>query len=130
MAQKTLVSAAVVREWARENISLIPEANRAGLGPNARGQLHPNIIAAYEKANQRKTYTRASEAEKPTVTVPVTSVDKAGRKTTRPVTVTTERAREVLGAEGKVGRLSHATLSEALSALAADEVADTFTKAA
>jgi hypothetical protein len=124
------VSGSEVRAWGRANIDSVPESGRKCLGETARGRLHPDLIAAFRKANKGKTYDTGSDAELPTVTVPVTSVDKNGRKTTRPVTVTTVEARKALGQEGRKGRIALGLLSEALSAQAAAEVADTFTKAA
>lgn len=130
MSSKTLVSAAVVRAWGRANVDLIPEGARKGLGETARGRVHPDIRSAFEKANKGKAYVTASDAEKPTVTVPVTALDKAGRKMTRKVTLTTAEARVALGHEkGKRGRFSLDTLSLALSASEADAVADQFSTA-
>lgn len=123
---KKNVSAAVVREWARQNIDLIPEAARAGLGENARGRLHPEIRTAFAKANKGKAY-EPKVAESPTLTVPVTTLDKAGRKTTVKRTLTTAEARTALGQPtSKRGRIPMGVLSEALSAVEAEKVADTF----
>ena len=127
MSNITNVSAAEVRAWGRENIASIPEGARACLGETARGRLHPEVTEAFRKAHKgRKGYT-PKVAEGNTVTVPVTMLDKAGRKTTVKRTLATTEARRVLGhAEGKKGRLSKDTLSLALSAEVANEVADTF----
>lgn len=121
---KKNVSAATVRAWARENISLIPEGARACLGDTARGRLHPEVTEAFAKANRGKTYEpRVAEAN--TVTVPVVTLDSRGRKTTVKRTLTTAEARQVLGGPAK-GRLSHANLSDVLSQREADAHADTF----
>lgn len=114
---RTEVSASTVRAWGRENVEQVPEGARAGLSETARGRIHPDLKAAYEKANKRFTYVTGSEAEKPTITVPVVMLDKAGRKTTRPVTVTTEYARTLLGHAPKTrGRFNKGDLALALEA--------------
>lgn len=125
MAARKNVPASAVRAW-------FAEAQPEGVPtPGSRGRLHPDTIAAFHKANRGLRYETASEAEKPTVTVPVTMVDKAGRKTTRKVTITTEAAREALGhPKGRKGRFNLADLSLALEAQHAAEVADTFATAA
>lgn len=106
MARKN-VSASVVREFARE----------AGMPVGTRGRIHPDVIAAFRKANKGLDYVAASEAEKPTVTVKVKVLDSAGRASTRPVTVTTEHARDLLGhPKGRRGRLPLDTLALALEA--------------
>lgn len=127
MSNITNVSAAEVRAWGRENIANIPEAARACLGETARGRLHPEVTEAFRKAHKgRKGYT-PKVAEGATVTVPVVTLDKAGRKRTEQRTLAVSEARKVLGHEaGKKGRLSKATLSEALSAVEAERFADTF----
>lgn len=118
---KKSVAASAVRTWFAESK---PEGVPA---PGSRGRLHPDTIAAFHKANPRLRYETASEAEKPTVTVPVVALDKAGRKVTKSVTITTEAARAALGhPEGKRGRFNKGDLSLALSAPLADEVADKF----
>lgn len=127
------VSAATVRAWARENVSLIPEGARAGLGENARGRLHPEIRAAYSKAHKGQTY-EPKVAEAPTFTVPVTTLDKNGRKTTVKRVVTNAEARAALGqvtTDGdktlmQRGRMNHGLLALALSAAEADRLADSF----
>lgn len=124
MATRKNVSASQVRSW-------FSETNPEGVPtPGSRGRLHPDTIAAFHKANPRMRYETASEAEKPTVEVKgVESIDKAGRKTSKTVTLTTEQAREVLGHEaGKRGRFAKGDLALALSAVNANAVADQFTK--
>lgn len=123
---KKNVSASIVRAWGRENIDSVPEAARKCLGENARGRLHPDLTAAYSKANKGKGYT-PKVAEAQTVTVPVTGLDKAGRKTTRPVTMTTGEARTALGQPtDRKGRLPERDLSDVLSQVEAAKVADQF----
>jgi hypothetical protein len=122
MATRKNVPASTVRSW-------FAEAKPEGVpAPGSRGRLHPDTIAAFHKANPRLRYETASEAEKPTVTVPgVVSLDKAGRKVSKTVTLTTEQARAALGhPAGKRGRFSKDTLALALSAANAAEVADQF----
>lgn len=121
MATRKNVPASQVRSW-------FTEAQPQGVpAPGTRGRLHPDTIAAFHKANPRLRYETASEAEKPTITVPVTGLDKAGRKVTRQVTLTTEAARAALGhPSGKRGRFNKGDLALALSAREAEKVADTF----
>lgn len=130
MARKN-ASAAEVRTWARQNIDLIPEEARAGLGENARGRIHPAIKKAFEKANPRKVYGEKTDAEKPKVTFKAVVLDSAGRKTTREVALTTAEARALLGHEsGRKGRFNKSDLTAAYEAKVAAEVADQFNKAA
>lgn len=128
MTSKRNVSASAVREW------LTSDAGQDALR-NAdvttvigkRGRHKPEQVAVFHKANPRLRYDTASEAEKPTITVPVTTLDKAGRKRTEQRTLTTAEARAVLGhPKGKRGRFPKSDLSLALSASEADAVADQF----
>lgn len=124
---KSLVSAATVRAWARENVDLIPEGARAGLGENARGRLHPEIRAAFTKAHKGRKAYEPKVAEAQTLTVPVTTLDKAGRKTTVKRTLTTSEAREAMGqSTSQRGRIAMGVLSDVLSQAEAAKVADTF----
>lgn len=107
MATKN-VKAAEVREWAKAN----------GVAIGERGIPNPEVVKAYHKANKGKRYA-PKVAEAATITVKVKTLDSLGRVQTRPVTVTTASARELLGHAPKTrGRFSHATLSLALEALA------------
>lgn len=125
---KKNVSAATVRAWARENVALIPEGARAGLGENARGRLHPEIQKAFAKANKGKGY-EPKVAESQTLTVPVTTLDKNGRKTTVKRTITTAEARVALGQPTSTrGRIPMNTLADVLSQAEATSVADQFSK--
>lgn len=127
MASRKNVPAAQVRSW----FSGLSEAEQGQMPtPGSRGRLHPDTIAAFHKANPRLRYETASEAEKPTIEVKgVESVDKAGRKTSKTVILTTAEARAVLGhPAGKRGRFAKSDLALALSAQNADAVADQFTK--
>ena len=121
MSARKNVAAAAVRSW-------FNEAKPEGIPtPGSRGRLHPDTIAAFHKANPRLRYETASEAEKPTITVPVVSLDKAGRKVTKSVTLTTEAARAALGhPKGKRGRFAKSDLSDVLSQMEAAKVADQF----
>lgn len=121
MAARKNVPASTVRNW-------FADTNPEGVpAPGSRGRLHPDTIAAFHKDNPRLRYETASEAEKPTITVPVVGLDKAGRKTTRKVTITTEAARAALGhPKGKRGRFNLADLSDVLSQAEAAKVADQF----
>lgn len=122
MATRKNVPASAVRTW-------FNETSPTGVpAPGSRGRLHPDTIAAFHKANPRMRYETASEAEKATVEVSgVVSLDKAGRKTSRTVTLTTEQARAALGhPAGKRGRFNKSDLALALSAPLADAVADKF----
>lgn len=128
MASKRNVSASIVREW------LLSDAGQNALR-NAdvttvvgkRGRHKPEQVAVFHKGNPRLRYETASEAEKPTITVPVTTLDKAGRKRTEQRTLTTAEARAVLGhPAGKRGRFAKADLSDVLSQAEAAKVADQF----
>lgn len=127
MARKN-VPASAVREW----FAAQPAADVEGIPtPGSRGRLHPDTIAAFHKANKGMCYETASEAEKPTVTFKATVLDKAGRKTTRSVTLTTEAARALLGhPAGRKGRFNMGDLTAAYEAEVANAVADEFSKAA
>lgn len=121
MATRKNVSAAVVRTWFAQNTPADVPA------PGSRGRLHSDTIAAFHKANPRMRYETAPVAEKRTVTVPVTTLDKAGRKRTEKRTLTTDEARSALGHEkGKRGRFNLADLSDVLSQTEANKFADTF----
>lgn len=128
MAKKN-VSAAVVREFlnSAEGQAALAKAG-APTKVGQRGKFHADQIAVFNKANKGKVYETGSDAEKPTVTVPVTSLNKAGIKTTKNVTLTTEQAREVLGEKGKRGRFNKSNLSDVLSQIEANAVASQFTK--
>jgi hypothetical protein len=127
MASRKNVPASTVRAWATT-----PEGNAALIEaeakfPGSRGRLDPSTLNVFHKANPRLRYETASEAEKPTITVPVVSLDKAGRKVTKSVTLTTEAARAALGhPKGKRGRFAKSDLSDVLSQMEAAKVADQF----
>lgn len=109
MASKKNVPAKAVREWFA---TATPEGVPA---PGSRGRLHPETVKAFHKANPRLRY-ETGVAEKATITVKVQKVDSNGRKSMRPVTITTAEARAALGhAPGKRGRISKDALSAALS---------------
>lgn len=122
MATRKNVPAATVRSW-------FSEAQPEGVpAPGSRGRLHPDTIAAFHKANPRMRY-ETGVAEAPTLTVPVETLDKAGRKRTKNVTLTTAEAREALGQpKNRRGRISRNDLSAALSAVEANKFAGDFTK--
>lgn len=127
MASRKNVPAATVREWATTAEGTAALTKAGAKFPGSRGRLDPTTLTVFHKVNPRLRYETASEAEKPTITVPVVGLDKAGRKVTRKVTLTTEAARAALGHyKGKRGRFNLADLSLALSAAEADAVADTF----
>lgn len=112
MSSKKNVPASAVRSW-------FAETSPTGVPtPGSRGRLHPDTIAAFHKANPRMKYETASEAEKPTIAVPVKTLDSLGRVQTKTVTVTTKEARNLLGhADGKRGRFNKGDLSLALEAI-------------
>lgn len=125
---KKNVSAAVVRTWARENMHLIPEAGHKCLGKDARGRIHPEVTKAFTKANKGKAY-EPKVAEAATLTVPVVTLDKNGRRTTVKRTLTTAEARKALGQDvSRKGRIPMGDLSDALSQAEAALHADQFTK--
>lgn len=127
MAGKRNVSASEVRDWLRseDGQAALSEAGvRTEVG--SRGKHNPDHLAVFHKHNRGKVY-EPKVAEAATVTVPVVTLDKAGRKRTVERTITTAEARDLLGRpRDQKGRLPRALLSEALSAQAAAEVADTF----
>lgn len=121
MAARKNVPAAQVRAWFAE------AAPKGVPAPGKRGRLHPETVEAFHKANPRLRYDVASEAEKPTITVPVVTLDKSGRKRTVKRTITTEEARNALGhPKGRRGRFSHDILSDVLSQREADKFASSF----
>lgn len=116
MATRKNVPASAVRNFAAspEGVKALTEAGAKF--PGSRGRIDPTTIAVFHKANPRMRYETASEAEKATITVAVTSLDKNGRKYTRKVTLTTDAARAALGhPKGKRGRFNHDDLSAVLS---------------
>jgi len=119
MARKP-VSTSEVRAWARENLSLVPEAGHKCLSATARGRLHPEVVKAFRKANPRKDYAEGV-AEDKSVTVRVPKADKNGRVSLRSQTVSYPFAREVAalaGVEvGERGRLGADALSVVGAAL-------------
>lgn len=124
------VSADEVRAWGRANLDLVPEGARGALGENARGLLGKGLVAAFTKAHKgRKTY-EPKVAQHVLIEVPgVESVDKAGRKQTRTVTIPAPEARDLLGEPtSKRGRVSKVKVAAALSAVNAAMVADQFNK--
>lgn len=127
MAGKRNVSASEVRDWLRSDKGQDALAE-AGVPTTvgSRGKHNPEHIALFHKHNRGKVY-EPKVAEAPTVTVPVVMLDKAGRKRTKDMTVTTAEARDLLGRpRNQKGRLPKGLLSEALSARLAADVADTF----
>jgi len=130
MATRKNVPASAVRDFARTDAGAAAIKAAGAKFPGSRGRIDPSTLTVFHKENPRLRYETASEAEKPTVEVSgVVSLDKAGRKTSRTVTLTTEQARSVLGhPAGKRGRFAKSDLALALSAANADAVADQFTK--
>lgn len=120
------VPAARVREWAAtpEGAKAIEKAEAKF--PGSRGRLDPSTIAAFHKANPRERYETGA-AEHATVTVPVVTLDKAGRKRTKEVTITTSEARAALGQPtSQRGRLPLGDLSDVLSQREAEQFAASF----
>lgn len=74
MASKKVVTASVVREWAREQ----------GLTVGTRGRLDPKVREAFEQAHKGKATYAVGHKEPKTVSVSYSSVSAKGRKT--PVT--------------------------------------------
>lgn len=127
MATRKNVPASAVRDFARTPEGAAALEAAGAKFPGSRGRLDPTTLDVFHKANPRLRYETASEAEKPTITVPVTTLDKVGRKTTRQVTLTTEAARAALGhPEGRRGRFNRDLLAGVLSAVEAEKVADQF----
>lgn len=134
MSARKNVPAAAVRDFARtpEGAAALKAAGAAF--PGSRGRLAPSTLAVFHKENPRLRY-ETGVAEAPTIEVPgVVSLDKAGRKVTKTVTVTTKEARVLMGHDvdkgkaSKRGRFAKGDLALALSAANANAVADQFTK--
>lgn len=91
------------------------------VGP--RGRFQPEHIALFHKHNKNSRYETASEVEKPTVAVTkVPFTDSRGRASSKTVTITTEKARALLGHEkGRKGRFNMADLRAALATEVANE---------
>ena len=127
MAARKHVTAAQVREW------LLSDEGQAALASEGvtqevgkRGKHNPKQLAVFHSENKRLVY-EPKVAEAKTVTVPVVTLDKAGRKRTVERTLTTAEARTILGRPlDQRGRLPMGDLSLALSAQEADAVADRF----
>lgn len=107
MSKAKNVSTSEVREWLSAN----------GITVGKRGRLTSEQVAAFHKGNKGKRYEAGSDADKPTITVPVKVTDRIGRATTKKVTLTTAEARKVLGQPtSRRGRFNKSALAEALSA--------------
>jgi hypothetical protein len=125
MASRKNVSASVVREWASENLSSIPEVGHKsvlggkGDGSVVRGRLHPEVIAAFKKANKSLTYETASTAELPTVTFKYAAQNSKGANITKTATILTSEARTLLGHPAK--RKGRFNLTELAAAYAASK---------
>jgi len=119
MARKP-VSTSEVRAWARQNLTLVPEAGHKCLSATARGRLHPEVVKAFRKHNKSRDYAEGA-AEAPTVTVRVPRTDKNGRISLRSQSIAVPFAREVAslaGVEvGARGRLSDEALTVVGAAL-------------
>lgn len=128
------VPASAVREWAATPAGSAALSAAGAKTPGSRGRLDPSTIAAFSKANKGKSY-ETGVAEAPTFKVPVTTLDKNGRKTTVQREVTNAEARTLLGQVSKNakgedvmtrGRMNHGLLALALSAQEADALASKF----
>lgn len=109
-----------VRTWLAENG-----------GAGKRGRIKSSDAERFNAAHKGKfAFTAQSEADLRHITVAgVVSVDKAGRKVTKSVTLPARDARMLVGVPtNQKGRISYATVASALSAQNANDVADTFTK--
>jgi hypothetical protein len=121
------VPASEIRAWGRTQPDF---AGQNWLNDGARGVIPVSARDAFRKEHKGRKVYEPTLAEHATVEVPgVVGIDKAGRKTTKTVTLPTSEARTLLGQPtSRKGRLSKRTLAEALSAQNANAVADTFTK--
>lgn len=108
----------------REVVGVSAVREHFGLPLNQRGRVSAERIAEFEKATGKRVQTGFKPVA--TVTVPVTKVDKAGRKRTRQVEKPLAEVREkalALGVGGERGVLSAkaiAAVGEALSDVAPD----------
>lgn len=116
MATRKNVPASEVRAWGRENVNLVPENARAGLSETARGRIHPDLNAAFQKHNKGKRY-ETGVAETPTTTYKHRTTDKRGRTRWATVNLTAKDARALIGAKPQ-GRVSEAKVVAALEAQA------------
>lgn len=109
-----------VRTWLAENG-----------GAGARGRIKSTDAERFNKAHKGKVlFVPQSEADARHIDIPgVVSVDKAGRKVTKTVTLPAREARLLVGVPtNQRGRISYRTVAAALSAKNAEAVADQFTK--
>lgn len=109
MSKKVVAVPSAVRSWARENLSSI-EGLPEGYSVGDRGQFHPAIIAAYNKAHPRAKYVRSAYVD-PGATRKVTAFKRnaKGGKTPVTKTVVVSEARKAakaagvpLGSQGRV----------------------------
>jgi len=130
------VSNAEVREWLNSDAGQAALAT-AGVSTTvgARGRLNPPQVAVYNKANKGRRFTPRPNgapkraADKPTITVPVVTLNSKGVRTTVKRTLTTDEARIALGQPtSRKGRFSHTALSDVLSQREAAQFADQFTQ--
>lgn len=110
---KRNVSAAIVREWAKDNLSSISEEGHLSLtGRNGvvRGRLHPKVIEAFNRANKSQKYDPSVKTpnEKTLIKRTIMVESKSGRKTPRTVTLTADEVRTLTKTEGTVGRIPDA----------------------
>lgn len=112
-------SASQVREWLASN---------GGVG--ARGRIKAADAERFNKAHSKNKvrYTPESDAEKRHTDIEgVVMLDSAGRKVTKTLSITTDRARALIGSAPKTrGRLPKTLVAGLLSAEFADTVADQF----
>src|SRR5688572_7527006 len=107
-------SPAQVRAWGRENLDSLPESAHASVAQDRRGRLNPDVVTAFRKAH------KGSVIAKPVakVQVKVKVLDKLGRATTKPITITHSEARTLLGQVDADGKMQRGRLDKGLLALA------------
>lgn len=118
MSKKT-VTAAAIREWAKDNMSNISDEGHLSLtGSNGvvRGRLHPKVIEAYERNNKGHKYSPDAVDQSTLIRQTIVTVSKSGRKVPRTVTMTPAEVRSLTGTEGKRGRIAAALKVQAAEA--------------
>ena len=99
---KRNVSASIVREWASENMSLVPsEAHLSLTGANGkvRGRIHPALITVFNRSHKNVKYDPSAKTPRESSLIVqqiVVTTDK-GRKVPRKVTLTADEVRTLTG---------------------------------
>lgn len=133
MSARKNVPTSTIRTWAKSTEGAAALTAASAPFPGSRGRVHPDTVKVFEKENPKFKYAE-KVAEAPTMVIPVTTLDKTGRKTTVKRTLTNAQARAALGqvdANGKMtrGRYNVAVLTDVLNQSEANLFADQFNTA-